>query len=184
MGPGGDGARPGSEYPLDWGRVALELDQPSLFVADQQALSNILRLFPRASGGRPFPLAVLFRPWTNKVGQLSFIHQAIAAPPEVLTFEGSGRMQEPFDATPEMPTGPPNKAWLSVDLIATLLSFSETSLWYSARTLFDIPLRFCPELLICGLACVDQTWSKLRAELLALLGPSTSGRGGAPTRWR
>jgi len=171
-----------ADYPsLDWARVALELDQPRLFIADQQALSNLLTLYQRASS-TPFPLRVLFRPWTNKVGQLSFIHQAIAAPPDLLTFTpSSGRMQEPFgESMPDIPQGPPNKAWLSIDLISTLLSFSETSLWYSARTLFDIPLRYCPEILICGLACVEQAWGKLHSELLALLGPVYFRPGRSP----
>jgi CCR4-NOT transcription complex subunit 1 len=164
---------------LDWARVALELDNPRLFIADQEALRNLLSLYQRASSNRPFPLGVLFRRWTNKVGQLSFIHQAIAAPPDLVSFSGIGRMQNPLDDT-QIPQGPPNKAWLSIDLIATLLSFSETSLWYSARTLFDGPLRQCPEILICGLACVEDSWGKLRSELLALLGPMYFQPGRSP----
>lgn len=170
-----------TDYPsLDWNRVALELDQPRLFIANQQALSNLITLYERAASV-PFPLRVLLRPWTHKVGQLSFIHQAIAAPPSLLTFSStSGRMQEPFESMPDIRQGPPNKAWLSIDLISTLLSFSETSLWYSARTLFDIPLRHCPEVLICGLACVDQGLGKLRSELLALLAPVYFRPGRSP----
>jgi hypothetical protein len=164
---------------LDWYKVATHLDQPNLVMPDQKALKCLVTLF-RAASGLAFPVRVLFGPWENKVAHLSFFHQAIGAPPEVITFEASGRMQEPFDDAPDIPLGTPNKAWLSIDLISTLLSFSETSLWYTARSLFDFPVRCCPELLVCGLASVEPTWSKLRSELLTILLPMYFKPGRSP----
>lgn len=161
------------EYPnLNWAEVAMKCDQPNFYVPDQKGLKAFLSLY-KACSGLNFPLDGLFKIWENKVGHLSLLQQAIAAPPEVISFEGSSHLQEPFDDHPEISTGTPNKAWQSLELISTLLCFADTSLVGSVRQLFEWPIRNCPELLVCGLASLDNSWNnKLKTELLGILLPN------------
>lgn len=46
----------------------------------------------------------------------------------------------------------PNQAWLSLDLLEILCHLAEAGYISSVRTLLEIPLQHCPELLVFGLA--------------------------------
>lgn len=46
----------------------------------------------------------------------------------------------------------PNQAWLSLDLLEVLCQLAEAGHISSVRTLLEIPLQHCPELLVFGLA--------------------------------
>ncbi|CAM9387904.1 unnamed protein product, partial [Sphacelaria rigidula] len=65
----------------------------------------------------------------NRRGQLSLLRAAIQAPPQVFTFTSSPAKQAPLeDVDPTAAT--PNGAWLSLDLVAALLSLaSDTELY-------------------------------------------------------
>lgn len=56
-------------------------------------------MFARALGERQMPLSMMVgRLWANTAGQVSLLQYAIAAPPEVFTFEGSEHRQAPMEA--------------------------------------------------------------------------------------
>lgn len=62
-------------------------------------------------------------PWQNRRGHLSLLGAAILAPPQVFTFASSPTKQAPLeDVDPSVVT--PNGAWLSLDLVASLLSLA------------------------------------------------------------
>jgi CCR4-NOT transcription complex subunit 1 len=46
----------------------------------------------------------------------------------------------------------PNHAWLSLDLLEVLCGLAELGYLSSVRSLLEVPLQQCPELLIFGLA--------------------------------
>ncbi len=65
---------------------------------------------------------VLNRVWTNTEGQLSILQQAVAAPPELFSFETSPRKQAPVDGLTNNASrnGTANEAWMSLDLFEVL----------------------------------------------------------------
>lgn len=74
--------------------------------------------------------------WQNRRGHLSLLRAAILAPPQVFTFASSPNKQAPLeDVDPSAAT--PNGAWLSLDLVASLLSLaSDTELYAQVGYLF------------------------------------------------
>lgn len=68
----------------DWVEVARRLDQPDFVLRDENAFRTLIALY-RHSTQEPFPLEVVAggSTWRNEVGQLSFLHHAVAAPPEM-----------------------------------------------------------------------------------------------------
>jgi CCR4-NOT transcription complex subunit 1 len=84
---------------LDWQRVAAALDQPGFAVPDAGALKLLMAAWARGSGGgEPFPMPALVGSlWTNAPGQLSFLRQATAAPPELFSWAHAARKLEPLD---------------------------------------------------------------------------------------
>jgi CCR4-NOT transcription complex subunit 1 len=50
------------------------------------------------------------------------------------------------------PAASPNDAWLSLDLLEVLCGLAELGHLSSVRSILEIPLQQCPELLIFGLA--------------------------------
>lgn len=83
----------------------------------------------RGPANRDFPIEVLFRPWLNRRGQLSLLRAAINAPHQVFSFATSPTKQAPLEGVDPM-SATPNGAWLSLDLVAALLSLaSDTELY-------------------------------------------------------
>lgn len=75
--------------------------------------------------------------WQNRRGHLSLLRVAILAPPQVFTFASSPSKQAPLEGVD--PGGAtPNGAWLSLDLVAALLSLaSDTELYAQVRKCFS-----------------------------------------------
>ena len=157
---------------LDWNAVAAGLDHPEFFLEDEAALDVVVSTFKQAAK-LDFPLDVLFAPWSNTAGQLSFLRQALGAATGVLNFGAAARKQERFGEG-----GADTEPWLSLELISALLALAEAGHYAEVRTLFVKPARACPELLLCGLAQCSPRWEAMRNELYAQLLPPFIGAAG------
>ncbi|KAG0608479.1 hypothetical protein M758_8G108900 [Ceratodon purpureus] len=152
---------------LSWRLVMEKLDYEGFLLPDQKSFSLLLRMYGKVCQD-PFPLeAVCGHPWKNGEGQLSFLVHAVSAPPEVFTFAHSLRKQ-----IHRQPAASPNHAWLSLDLLEVLCDLAELGYLSSVRSLLEVPLQHCPELLIFGLAQIKTDWNVIQAEMLPLLLPA------------
>lgn len=89
----------------------------------------------RGPAGRDIPFEALYMPWQNRRGHLTLLRAAISAPPQVFTFASSPTKQAPLeDVDPSAAT--PNGAWLSLDLVASLLSLANDADLYAQVSFF------------------------------------------------
>lgn len=81
-------------------------------------------------------------PWQNRRGHLSLLRAAILAPPQVFTFASSPSKQAPLEGV-DPAAATPNGAWLSLDLVASLLSLaSDTELYAQVVFVFCVRTFF------------------------------------------
>ncbi|CAN0363656.1 unnamed protein product, partial [Discosporangium mesarthrocarpum] len=156
---------------LNWDMVAMALDHEDFFITDQNSLLVLLTLF-RSGAGRDIPLSRLFIHWRNRRGQLSLLRAAIGAPPQAFSFVSSPNKQAPLEGVdPQVAT--PNGAWLSLDLVAALLTLAgDAELYVPVREVFSKPAYQCPETLLLALAAVPaESRGSLRVDLLSRLLP-------------
>ncbi|MEW5319837.1 MAG: hypothetical protein WDW38_010962 [Sanguina aurantia] len=160
---------------LSWQRVGEQLDHEGFLVTDAQGFAMLNSMFARALGERQMPLSMMVgRLWANTAGQVSLLQYAIAAPPEVFTFEGSEHRQAPMEALVLMnrsPIGSPNQAWLSLDLVQRLCQLGEAGHLVAVRGLLEGPATGCPELLLTATAAVHTEYQLLQREVFAALLP-------------
>ncbi len=160
---------------LDWLRVAAALDQPGFLVPDAGALKLLMAAWARGSCGEPFPLPALVGSlWANTAGQLSFLRQAAAAPPELFSWAHAARRLEPVEGlhAGKSPHGTPNQAWCCLDLTDCLARLADSGHAQPVRQILELPLKQCPEVLLLSMATVKSGWGPLqqvRATQLASL---------------
>lgn len=147
---------------LDWLKVAEALDSETFFCPSAQAFKLLVEAFLRA-GIVPFLVQVLCGGlWSNASGQLSLIRQAVAAPPEVFSFEHTLRRAAPVEGMlgGKSPCGTPNQAWLCLDLLETLFHLAEQSEARKAAVcqILEEPLQACPEVRRLGQAVLSFCW--------------------------
>ncbi|CAN0282889.1 unnamed protein product, partial [Phaeothamnion confervicola] len=120
---------------------------------------------------RALPQELFFSPWRHRRGQLSRLKAAVAVPPHVHSFAGSPNRQPLLEGVDPVVT--PNEAWLSLDLVTSLLVLSQDpELYGTVREVFLVPAYRCPEVLLLALAAVPAgAGPKLRADLLSRLLP-------------
>jgi CCR4-NOT transcription complex subunit 1 len=150
------------------------LDHDGFSLPDQKGFLLLLTVYNKACQD-PFPLeAVCGKVWRNGEGQLSFLKHAVSAPPEIFTFSHSSRKQAPLENIQgqKLSYGTPNRAWLSLELLEVLCSLAEMGHVGSVRTLLELPLKHCPELLVLGLAQIKTEWNTIQSEILSALLPS------------
>ncbi|GJP79518.1 hypothetical protein CLOP_g9744 [Closterium sp. NIES-67] len=141
---------------LSWSSVINHLDYPGFLVKDHKGFSSLVLMHAKATK-ELFPLApVCGKLWANTEGQLSFLRHAVSAPPEVFTFAHSARQTPPMDNLHghKLPTGTPNCAWVSLDLLEVLCRIGETGRKAEVLEVLVYPIKHCPEVLIVGLAQV------------------------------
>jgi hypothetical protein len=85
--------------------------------------------------------------WRNSSGQLSLLKHAIAAPPEIFTFEHARRKLAPLEGLHggKSAIGLPNQAWLCLDLYDVLSRMTEAGHHSAVHQLLDSPIKNCPE---------------------------------------
>jgi CCR4-NOT transcription complex subunit 1 len=124
----------------------------------------------RRATSEPFPLtAIAGRLWTNTAGQLSLLQQAVAAPPDLLSWERSPKKIQPLEGLGQgkSPLGTPNQAWASIDLLAVLAQMADLP-GLSTPVLELLrrgPASQCPEVLVATTSMLrgpsDLTWGSL-----------------------
>lgn len=187
-----DGIKAAAAPGLSWTRVADALDHDGFLVPDAAGFAALMTAWRRGTS-EPFPLqAIAGRVWTHGAGQLSLLVQAVAAPPDVLSWEGSTRKIAPLEGlgAGKSPLGTPNQAWASVDLLATLAQLAEQPTLSAGvlELLRSGPVMTCPEVLIAAAARLrpagDAAWGVLErfvwgAVAAPLLFDSASQGGGS-----
>ncbi|CAM9443097.1 unnamed protein product [Choristocarpus tenellus] len=156
---------------LDWAAVAMAFDHDDFYIPDQNAFLVLLALF-RSGAGREIPLERFFMRWRNRRGQLSLLRASISTSPQAFSFASSPTKQTPLEGV-DPSAATPNGAWLSLDLVATLLSLAgDAELYAQVR---DVVLKSavqCPEMLLLALAAFPvDVGGNLRAEMLSRLLP-------------
>jgi len=159
---------------LDWVMAMRTLDQPSFLLPDQHSFLFLLEIFHKAAPQESFPIeAICGGIWRNEQGQLSFLRQAVVAPPEVFTWAHSPHRQLPLEGlhANKSPFGTMNQCWLSLDLIQTLVLLAEAGNFPVVRSILEHPVKHCPEVLLLGLAQCTAEWGVVQEEVFAALVP-------------
>ncbi|GFH13782.1 uncharacterized protein HaLaN_09728 [Haematococcus lacustris] len=133
---------------LNWQRVGELLDHPTFSIPSQHGFTLLLSAYKHATGSQLPVKVVVGRLWNNHAGQLSFLRHAVNAPPELFSFELSERKLPPIEGLQggKSPTGTPNQAWLSIDLLHILcIMVTDTNNVPVVREMVDHPLKACPE---------------------------------------
>eukprot|EP01117_Protostelium_nocturnum_P004885 TRINITY_DN1770_c0_g1_i1.p1 TRINITY_DN1770_c0_g1~~TRINITY_DN1770_c0_g1_i1.p1 ORF type:complete len:1948 (-),score=339.96 TRINITY_DN1770_c0_g1_i1:159-6002(-) len=155
---------------LNWPEIIRNLDFSGFQIPDAKGFALLMAIYKRGSK-EPFPLEHLFSEWKNTSGQLSIIKSAVAAPPDVFNFSQSPKKVE-TEGIVASKSSSTNQAWTSLSLIETLLRLSVTENYSVIRSLFNYPIKHCPEILIMGIAQSKVPWNNLANELTLLLLPS------------
>ncbi|KAF2071681.1 hypothetical protein CYY_006997 [Polysphondylium violaceum] len=164
---------------LDWNIVIRELDYPYFYLQESIGVSLILEVYKTAtfnSNTNPnpiekFPLHYIFdRIWLNSLGQISFITAALPCLDFPLYLSSKKRLEQSMVEK----LSPLIANWNSVSLIEILLQLSEVDkdhLHY-IRTLFEFPLKNCPDILLLGLLSIQNCKNnQLRNQMISILFP-------------
>lgn len=157
---------------LSWPKVVEELDHEGFVVPDQSAFMLLVSAYKRATV-EPFPVAaVTSKVWHNAIGQLGFLKFAVAAPPDVFSFEHCLRRIAPVEGLHggKSPYGTPNHAFLCLDLFETLVQLATTNAQL-VRPILEYALKQCPEVLLIAVASSRTNWSTLEREIVSILMP-------------
>mmetsp|Transcript_518 Transcript_518/g.1826 ORF Transcript_518/g.1826 Transcript_518/m.1826 type:complete len:2264 (-) Transcript_518:4073-10864(-) len=165
---------------LSWTNVFRNLDQPEFMVASPAAFKWLMTVFRLGAGEKaPYPLdSVVGLLWKNRAGQCLFLKHAINAPPELFSFSNSPHMQLPLEGLHggKSAVGTPNEAWLSLDLINTLIHLADQGYYNAVHAIIEAGAKTCPELVLIGIAQSGHgEWTLLHQEVFAMLLPSYIG---------
>ncbi|KAA8539793.1 hypothetical protein F0562_026485 [Nyssa sinensis] len=161
----------------NWILVMENLDHEGLYFPNEQAFSFFMSVYSRACQD-PFPLhAICKSVWKNVDGQLSFLRYAVSAPPEIFTFAHSARRLAYAEALHdhEVPHGQGNHAWFSLDLLELLCQLAERGHAGSVRQILEFPLKYCPEVLLLGIAQINTAYNLLQCEVSSTVFPMITG---------
>jgi CCR4-NOT transcription complex subunit 1 len=154
---------------ISWPRVAEALDYDGFSVPDAAGFAILMGAWRRATS-EPFPLtAIAGRLWNNTGGQLSLLQQAVAAPPDLLSWERSPKKIQPLEGLGQgkSPLGTPNQAWASLDLLAVLAQMADLPVLSNSvlELLRRGPASQCPEVLVATTSVLrgpnDLSWGAL-----------------------
>ncbi|XP_032816690.1 CCR4-NOT transcription complex subunit 1 isoform X5 [Petromyzon marinus] len=157
---------------INFKEVAYELDHPGFQIKDGKGLQIVVYGIQKGLGMDVFPVELVYRPWKNTDGQMSFIQHSLLNP-DVFCFADyvchtvvtDILKAPPEDDNREIAT------WKSLDLMETLLRLAESGHYEQVKQLFSFPLKHCPDLLVLALLQINCTWNTLRHDLISLLMP-------------
>ncbi|KAL1548658.1 transcription regulator [Salvia divinorum] len=167
---------------INWINVMENLDHEGFYIPNEAAFSFFMSVYKHACQ-EPFPLHTICGSiWKNVEGQLSFLKNAVSAPPEVFTFAHSERQLFYDDGVlgDTLQSGP-NHAWSCHDLLLVLCQLSEMGHASFVRSVIESPLNNFPEALLLGMAHVNTAYNLIQNEVAsavlpkALKSASTSG---------
>uniref|UniRef100_H2YFJ5 CCR4-NOT transcription complex subunit 1 n=1 Tax=Ciona savignyi TaxID=51511 RepID=H2YFJ5_CIOSA len=155
--------------------VCMELDFPGFKVKDAPGFHLLTRavfILMNGNSQEKFPITAFYRMWKNTHGQLSWIQHAMA--------KSSGFCLADYISRPtnveilKQPIDEDNKdvlLWKSLDLVECLLSLSEYGHYEDVKTLFQNPIKLCPDLLTLSILQSGNSWGPLRRDLLLNMVP-------------
>ncbi|XP_018116117.1 CCR4-NOT transcription complex subunit 1 isoform X2 [Xenopus laevis] len=157
---------------LNFKEVTYELDNPSFQIRDNKALQTVVYGIQRGLGIEVFPVDLIYRPWKNAEGQLSFI-QHLLLNPDVFCFADYPCHAVATDILKAPPEDDNREiaTWKSLDLIESLLRLAELGQYEQVKPLFAYPIKHCPDMLVLALLQINTTWHTLRHELISTLMP-------------
>ncbi|KAG6428008.1 hypothetical protein SASPL_112256 [Salvia splendens] len=145
---------------INWINVMENLDHEGFYIPNEAAFSFFMSIYKHACQ-EPFPLHTICGSiWKNVEGQLSFLKNAVAAPPEVFTFAHSERQ-----------LSGPNRAWSCHDLLVVLCQLSEMCHASFVRSVIESPLNNFPEVLLLGMAHVNTAYNLIQNEVASAVLP-------------
>eukprot|EP00066_Takifugu_rubripes_P027283 XP_011616549.1 PREDICTED: CCR4-NOT transcription complex subunit 1 isoform X2 [Takifugu rubripes] len=119
-----------------------------------------------------FPVDLIYRPWKNAEGQLSFVQHSLMSP-EVFCFADYPCHTVAIDILKAPPEDDNREiaTWKSLDLVESLLRLSEVGQYEQVKQLFGFPIKHCPDMLVLALLQISTSWHTLRHELISTLMP-------------
>ncbi|XP_054566171.1 CCR4-NOT transcription complex subunit 1 isoform X6 [Eptesicus fuscus] len=157
---------------LNFKEVTYELDHPGFQIRDSKGLHNVVYGIQRGLGMDVFPVDLIYRPWKNAEGQLSFIQHSLINP-EIFCFADYPCHTVVIDILKAPPEDDNREiaTWKSLDLIESLLRLAEVGQYEQVKQLFSFPIKHCPDMLVMALLQINSSWHTLRHELISTLMP-------------
>jgi CCR4-NOT transcription complex subunit 1 len=156
---------------INWVKVVENMDYEGFCIPDEKAFSLFMSIYKKACQD-PFPIfAVCGSVWKNIEGQLSFLKNAVSAPPEIFSFAHSERKLVYTDAVNSHKFGNSNNAWLCLELLEVLCQIFESGYAGVVRSILEFPFNYCPEVLILGIAHINTTSNVLQGEVCSAIFP-------------
>ncbi|XP_036296141.1 CCR4-NOT transcription complex subunit 1 isoform X5 [Pipistrellus kuhlii] len=157
---------------LNFKEVTYELDHPGFQIRDSKGLHNVVYGIQRGLGMDVFPVDLIYRPWKNAEGQLSFIQHSLINP-EIFCFADYPCHTVVIDILKAPPEDDNREiaTWKSLDLIESLLRLAEVGQYEQVKQLFSFPIKHCPDMLVMALLQINSNWHTLRHELISTLMP-------------
>eukprot|EP00656_Telonema_subtile_P027860 TRINITY_DN3003_c0_g7_i1.p1 TRINITY_DN3003_c0_g7~~TRINITY_DN3003_c0_g7_i1.p1 ORF type:complete len:2243 (-),score=499.30 TRINITY_DN3003_c0_g7_i1:111-6839(-) len=162
---------------LDWRAVIAALDHEKFLVRDQAAVKTVVKIWKLVSQD-PFPAEMFFgtdKIWTNRASQISFLKQVLFNRDDDINFvASSGRkrvVNHPSAVTDLAKSKGACEPWRSLDLVETLLLLAESPYHAEVRSVFEIPMKQCPEalLLTCAAVYNGGTHSMMMQEMVVAM---------------
>ncbi|KAG5626748.1 hypothetical protein H5410_011966 [Solanum commersonii] len=158
---------------LNWATIMENLDHEGFYIPNEAAFYFLMSVYKHASQGH-FPVrAICGSIWKNAEGQISLLKYAVSAPPEVFTFAHSGRQLAYVDVVNDhkVQIEHANHAWLCLDLLEVLCQLAERDHESSVRSILEHPLKYCPEVLLLGMAHINTASNHLQQEVSSAVIP-------------
>ncbi|PRP81377.1 hypothetical protein PROFUN_11064 [Planoprotostelium fungivorum] len=155
---------------LNWTEVIKKLDHPGFILHDSKGLALIMSAYRRATQ-EPFPIEYLFEPWNNSLGQLTFLKCAVSAPPDVFNFTQSSKKVNTEGLNQASKGTTLNQAWQSLSLVEALLRLGERENSNTVRSIFNYPIKHCPEVLALAVSQSDVAWGQLHKDITSVVLP-------------
>lgn len=158
-------------YPRNiWPNAYKKFDHPGFFVPDKKGFNIIHDIYNKATSGSPFPVDPMLQEWENRVGQVSYIKNALLATEGTGFFSISNRIQASVAFSDN--ESKKMSSWRSLDLIESLILLGDTDQYNAVWDIFKTVLTKEPELVLCGvLQLRHKLNSAISQELVSILLP-------------
>lgn len=149
---------------LDWNLIYRSLDCDVLKNIDKNGFAFLIDVYRCATEKQRFPVELLCEPWRNLDAQFSLIKEALTSSIDVVDFNDCSSLcvlpagihlppPSLVEHEPSVSTfGISNNAWLSLDLVKTLLQLSNSYLFNEVHQLFTPAVEYLPEAILCSLS--------------------------------
>ncbi|CAG5118083.1 unnamed protein product, partial [Candidula unifasciata] len=163
---------------LSWREVVSHLDHKGFLIPSRKGLRLLVHVISRGIQ-EPFPTDLVYKPWNNTEGQLSFLIQALKHPDVFCLADHKG--DTPTVATDILKSAPNEDdreiaTWKCLSLVETLLRLSDSGHHAPILELFKAPIAKCPDILVLALLQITPTWNRLKQDLISKLMPIFLGQ--------